>query len=119
MVIQVTTPDFEDERGTITDLIVGHVDAVTIVRTKAGAIRGNHLHARTTQWAHVVSGRLLVTDGDHEVELLPGDTVVDLPGQPHAWKAIEDTVCVVYVQGPRAGNDYESDTTRLQDPLFA
>lgn len=119
MHVQITECDFEDDRGTITDLgTSGDFDAITIVATRAGAVRGNHFHPRTTQWAHVVSGRLLVTDGEREVELRPGDTVMDLPGEPHAWRALEDTVCVVWVRGPRAGADYESDTVRLEKPLL-
>lgn len=119
MNVKVTHPDHEDDRGTITDLIVEPVDAVTIVRTRAGAVRGNHFHPQTRQWAHVISGRLLVTDGEKEMELLAGDTVEDAPMRPHAWKALEDTVCVVFVQGPRAGKDYESDTVRLDEPLLS
>lgn len=113
-------PNHEDERGTIMDLAEGPgcVDAVTIVRTKAGAVRGNHVHVETTQWAYVVSGRMVMTDGDRTIEVQAGDVVRDEPGEPHAWKAIEDTVCVVFVQGPRAGKDYESDTFRLAQPLI-
>jgi quercetin dioxygenase-like cupin family protein len=113
-------PNHTDHRGTITDLVTGRgcVDAVTIVHTKAGSIRGNHLHPNTRQAAHIVSGRLFVTDGKNELELGPGDTVIDEPGEPHAWHALEDTVCVVTVQGPRAGKEYESDTIRLAIPLI-
>lgn len=110
----------KDDRGSITDLIVGHgcVDAVTVVRSKAGAVRGNHYHDETRQWAYVVSGRLLVTDGVGTAVVGPGGIVRDEPGEPHAWKALEDTVCVVFVQGPRAGDGYESDTIRLEEPIF-
>jgi quercetin dioxygenase-like cupin family protein len=113
------SPDHEDARGTITDLIDGKVDAVTLVRTKAGAIRGNHLHRETTQWAYIVSGSLLISTGEEEITAKPGDLVINTAGEPHAWKALEDTVCVVFVEGPRAGKAYESDTVRLSEPLIA
>lgn len=115
------SPNFTDARGQIIDLVTGHgcVDAITIVRTKKGAVRGNHYHPHTTQWAYVASGRMMVTDGDKRLEVRAGDVVQDRPGEPHAWKALEDTVCVVFVQGPRAGEDYESDTVRLEEPLLA
>jgi hypothetical protein len=66
-----TSPNHRDHRGTITDLVTGHgcVDAVTIVRTKAGAVRGNHYHAKTTQWAYVASGRMVITDGVERLEV--------------------------------------------------
>jgi hypothetical protein len=40
------------------------------------------------------------------------------PGVPHAWKALEDTDCLVFTRGPRSGEDYESDTYRLEEPLL-
>jgi quercetin dioxygenase-like cupin family protein len=108
-----------DDRGTITDLVHEKVDAVTLVCTKAGAIRGNHYHEHTTQWSYVVSGSMVVTTGSQEMVVNAGDIVVNDPGEPHAWKAIADTVCVVVARGPRAGGDYEIDTYRLVESLFA
>ena len=115
-------PDrFEDDRGVIQDLI-GANDGVTEIFTRAGAIRGNHVHHRTTQWAYVVSGRLLiVTDngefrGHHEYG--PGEMACEAPGIPHAWKALEDTTVLVITKGPRAGEAYETDTERLGTPLL-
>jgi quercetin dioxygenase-like cupin family protein len=112
---------FEDERGVIQDLF-GPVDGVTEIFTKAGAVRGNHTHNETTQWAYVVSGRLLVVsekDGfRHRREYGPGDIAVDPPGIPHAWKAVTDTTVLVFTKGPRSGEAYESDTQRLKVPLL-
>jgi quercetin dioxygenase-like cupin family protein len=118
MMIYTPDPDHADGRGDITDL-AGRVDAVTVVRTKEGAVRGNHFHSHTDQWTYVASGRLFVTDGKREEEVGPGGVVYDRPGSPHAWRALKDTVCVVFVKGPRAGDNYEADTTRLETPLIA
>lgn len=107
---------FEDPRGVIQDLLT-HVDAVTRITTVKGAVRGNHVHERTTQWTLVVSGRLLMTDGIVEVVAGPGDMITHEPGTPHAWRALEDADCLVFTKGPRAG-DYESDTRRLEEPLL-
>lgn len=113
---------FEDERGVIQDLVIAGIDGVTEIFSRAGAVRGNHVHRHTTQWTYVVSGRLLVRrylDGDIEEQaFLPREMAVDLPGVPHAWRAIEDTVVLVFSAGPRTGEDYESDTTRLETPLL-
>lgn len=112
-------PNHSDDRGDIFDFATENIDAVTIVRTKAGAVRGNHYHAETAQWTYIASGCLLVTDGKDEREVHAGEIVYDAPGSPHAWRAREDSVCVVVVRGPRAGEDYESDTFRLEIPLIA
>lgn len=109
---------FIDERGVIQDLLTEPIDAVTRIRTVKGAVRGNHVHHRTIQWTYILSGSLLVASGDSERVAAPGDMLVDLPGVPHAWKALEDTDCLVFTQGPRSGADYETDTFRLDTPLI-
>ncbi|HEX7992923.1 MAG TPA: cupin domain-containing protein [Streptosporangiaceae bacterium] len=109
---------FEDDRGTITDLIEDAAYAVTVVKSNKGAIRGNHLHKLTDQWAYVLSGRLRVASGIGEVTAEAGDMVYTPPGEPHAWEALEDTVCVVFTLGPRSGSNYESDTYRLTEPIL-
>lgn len=114
-------PDrFEDARGVIQDLLA-HVDAVTEITTVKGAVRGNHIHARTIQWTYVVSGRMLFAKEEEEVltaEFGPGALILEAPGIPHAWRAVEDTTVLVFTRGPRSGAAYESDTQRLEIPLL-
>jgi len=112
---------FEDERGIIQD-ILGPLDAVTEIFTYKGAIRGNHIHAQTTQWTYVLSGRLMIATlsaglRQHR-EYGPGDMAEEAPGIAHAWKALEDTRVLVFTRGPRSGAAYESDTQRLERPLL-
>jgi quercetin dioxygenase-like cupin family protein len=108
---------FEDERGQIQDLFGSKSVHVTAIRTVAGAVRGNHVHEETVQWTMVISGGLLIRSGKREVMAGPGLIVTHYPGEPHAWKALEDTECLVFTRGPR-GEDYESDTIRLDEPLL-
>lgn len=116
-------PDrFEDHRGHIQDLL-GPVDAVTEIRTLAGAVRGNHVHRWTTQYTYVVSGSLLTAwiedDGVHEKTYGPGSLITEAAGVPHAWRAEQDTLCLVFTKGPRSGEAYESDTQRLEVPILS
>jgi quercetin dioxygenase-like cupin family protein len=108
---------FEDERGYIHDLI-GPVDAVTLIYTKKDAVRGNHVHEQTDQWTYVTAGRLLCVRGNAKREIGPGEMIAEPKGTPHAWKALEDTLCFVFTKGPRSGNGYETDTIRLDEPLL-
>lgn len=108
---------FVDDRGRIQDLI-GPVDAVTLIRTVLGAVRGNHVHRRTTQWTYVLSGALLISQDGMEEVVEEGQMVVDRPGVAHAWLALEETDCLVFTKGPRSGSGYESDTIRLDVPLL-
>jgi quercetin dioxygenase-like cupin family protein len=113
---------FTDHRGTITDLLTTPIDAVTQITTKAGAVRGNHVHSRTIQYTYIVSGRLRVAwredDGVHERACGPGDLITEAPGIAHAWKAETDVICLVFTCGPRSGEAYESDTQRLEVPIL-
>jgi quercetin dioxygenase-like cupin family protein len=110
---------FTDDRGRIQDLIEGPIDAVTRIATVAGAVRGNHFHRYTTQWTYLLTGRLLVSHNGYERAVKAGEMFVDEPGAAHAWKAVEDTDCLVFTQGPRSGENYETDTVRLEKPLLS
>lgn len=110
---------YEDQRGVIQDLFGGEPVAVTHITTRKGSIRGNHVHNHTVQWTHVLSGRLLMAHGTQRTEMGPGVVMQHYPGDPHAWIALEDTECLVFTRGPRSGDQYESDTIRLDEPLIA
>jgi quercetin dioxygenase-like cupin family protein len=106
-----------DARGFIKDLLVEPLDSVTVVVTEKGAVRGNHYHRLTHQWAYVVTGSLaIVTSEAGHVEegvLSAGELMLSPPMQSHAWKALERTIVIVMTRGPRSGENYESDTYRL------
>lgn len=111
-----------DERGVIRDLL-GRIDGVTEITTAKGAVRGNHVHERTAQWTYVVSGRMRVAAQPPGgtlciAEYGPGELFKDEPGIAHAWQAIADCRVLVFTRGPRSGEDYETDTRRLEAPLL-
>jgi quercetin dioxygenase-like cupin family protein len=112
---------FEDHRGVIQDLL-GPVDSVTEIYTRKGAVRGNHIHKETVQWTYIVSGELRVAhiddDGKHVQVFGPGSLITEPAEVPHAWEAVLDTVVLVFTKGPRSGENYESDTIRLEDPIL-
>jgi quercetin dioxygenase-like cupin family protein len=108
---------FKDERGTIRDLFDGEPVHVTKITTRKGYVRGNHFHDETDQVTIVLTGRLVMASGSKMLDLAPGMAWTSLAGVPHAWKALEDTTCIVLTYGPR-GEDYESDTYRLDEPLL-
>lgn len=111
---------FEDDRGVIQDWFGPDepIDSVTYITTVKDAIRGNHYHEHTWQWTLVLSGRLLMASGYTENEMGAGMMVTHPPGDHHAWKALEDSECVVFTRGPRSGENYEADTHRLEKPLL-
>ena len=112
--------DFEDSRGQIQDLIQDqNINAITKITFVKGAVRGNHFHKKTIQWNYLISGKvLLVTQYKDEIILNPGDLVSTSINESHAIKALEDSVLLVFTEGPRGGKEYESDTYKLDEPLI-
>lgn len=114
-------PDFIDKRGEITDILERiEVNCVTILTSKKGAIRGNHYHKKTTQYAYVLDGKfkLYTQLGGKKVQtkvIKKGDFVITPPMEKHAFKALEDSELLACFLGPRAANQYEDDTYRLKD----
>lgn len=115
------TDRFEDARGVIQDLLTGGIDGVTEIFTRKGAVRGNHIHHHTVQWTYICWGSLLIATQPDVVQTQvygAGQMVEEVPGIPHAWKALQDTKVLVFTRGPRTGGAYESDTERLEVPLL-
>lgn len=115
---------FEDERGSIEDILENEqFEHATIIRSRAGAVRGNHYHERTWQWVFVLSGSIRYVVGlpDGGVDsgvIRPNDLLLTEPKESHALETLEDTVFLVLTRGPRGGTGYEDDTFRLEEPLI-
>lgn len=118
-------PAFEDERGSITDLIGDDtINAVTLITFAKGAVRANHYHEHTVQWNYVMSGEILLATqfpGGERVEriLKKGEFAVTRENERHALMGVTDSEVLILTKGPRAGSQYENDTFRLTEPLIA
>ncbi len=114
---------FRDGRGVITDILDGvPVECVTIITSKKGAVRGNHYHKKTTQYAYILKGkfRLCTQRARGKVQarvVKQGDLVVNPPNERHAFVALEDSLMIACAHGPRAGRSFEGDTYRLEVPI--
>lgn len=123
--MHISTPktSFKDERGIIKDILIREpIDAITMIQSNKGVVRGNHYHKDTTQWVYVLSGQLKsLTQKENEavIEQIvnPGDLIVAEPMEKHALIALKNTEFYVFTKGPRGGDSYEDDTYRLEIPL--
>jgi oxalate decarboxylase/phosphoglucose isomerase-like protein (cupin superfamily) len=115
---------FSDARGTITDIFYkSNMNHGCIITNQPGAVRGNHYHKFTTQYAYILSGTLAYyskpVDSDQPASMFiagPGDIVISEPLEIHAMKAGSDgCTFIAFAEGPRGGADYESDTYRVED----
>ena len=115
-------PNFTDDRGTITDLLVTPDYSITQVTFTPGAVRGNHYHEQTVQYDFVLKGTIkCVTslNGEKkEVTLHQGDTLIHPANQAHAYTTTEASELLSICYGIRKGDDYEKDVIRLETPLI-
>lgn len=117
-------PAFEDDRGSITDLLndvaIQHIGLIT---SKGGMVRGNHYHEKAAQYNFVISGKIEVATKEPggEVEstvAVAGTYFLTAPLCQHAMRFLEDSVLMVFTTEPRSDDGYERDTIRLDVPLI-
>lgn len=107
----------KDKRGVIEDLYVGKDYSITRITFKKGAVRGNHYHKKTIQYDIITDGKLRAYRGDYPFTVEKEFTLVHLPNEPHAYKALKDSEMISICIGKRIGKNYEKDTYRLETPL--
>jgi len=116
-----------DERGTITDMFYARdMNHGCIITNQPGAVRGNHYHKLTTQYTLILSGTLTYyskhIDSDEPVQTFVaghGDMIISEPGEIHAMRTGEHgSTFLAFAEGPRGGEDYESDTYRVDSIIL-
>jgi dTDP-4-dehydrorhamnose 3,5-epimerase-like enzyme len=125
MIQENKKPNFTDDRGTIMDIFVNRpFEHCVIVRSRKGSVRGNHYHKLSFQCDFMVSGKMAVfsrKEGSDVIEervVGPNEWVEWEKSEVHEFIALDDDVAfVTFVNGPRGGDNYESDTFRLPVPL--
>jgi len=122
MIHKKITPATSDERGTISDILykteINH--AAVIESKRAGLIRGNHYHKATTQHIFMTKGSLRYwyqpadkSEAVKSVLVNEYEMVSTPPYEIHALEILGPNQFVVFSQGIRGGEDYESDTFRV------
>ena len=125
MNIQKISPSFSDARGEIIDILKSSiVEHATLITSKRGSVRANHYHKETFQYVYILEGRMRVVsqmpgESTKECVLVKGDLIVNEPLERHAFEALDDCTMLVLTRGPRGGDNYETDTFRLEVPLIA
>ena len=116
--------DFKDKRGTIMDIFVNEpYEHCVIIYSRKGAVRGSHFHKLSQQSDFMLFGRMMAysrKQGSKKVEkfvVSPNDFTTWDKGEAHEFIALEKCAFLSFVNGPRGGDQYESDTYRLKIPL--
>jgi hypothetical protein len=117
--------NFSDERGTITDIFVDRPFSHSVlIHSRKGAVRGNHYHQQSYQCDLVIQGRMAIFGRKKDSDIIeeriagPNDWSEWGFGDVHEFIALDDEVIFIsFVNGTRAGTDYENDTFRIPTPL--
>jgi len=120
MKVEHLTAAFIDHRGTIMDIIQEmSVEHVAIFTSKAGSVRGNHYHKESVAYIFVIEGQFQIFYRDehspaNNVVANTHDLVTVEPLERHSLLALEDSIFLMLVSGPKGGKQYVSDTVREQ-----
>lgn len=113
MLIQLMQPDFifDDERGSLRQLVHEGYSQFNIVFSKKGVFRGDHYHRENKEIFYVVNGFLeLIVSKDGIVEnytFKEGDMFLVPPYVMHSFKYKEDSLLVAMYD---LGVEYEDGT---------
>ncbi len=114
MIYRTMQPDFcfEDQRGSVVQLVHGGYQQVNVLTTKAGVTRGGHCHKRCTEAFYVISGEVKVTfkrGGLREERIFKnGEFFKILPDTVHTIAFLKDSVLLALYDEPvetAAGKD--------------
>ena len=119
-------PVFIDDRGNISDIFYDqNINHVALINSSKSAIRGNHYHLKTIQYALITKGsfeywyKSINSDNLSKCEVISeNEMVVSKPGEIHAFRMLEDTQMIVFSEGLRGGSDYEKDTYRVESTII-
>lgn len=89
----------KDERGTIQNLWLGGCGSVTLITTKAGSVRANHIHIDDWHGAYVVSGEIKYFEENANGEIKEylfkaGEMFFSPPERWHKMEFPQDTVFI-------------------------
>ena len=120
-----------DDRGEIIDIFTHEPkDHCAIVTFKKNAIRGNHFHKKSIQFAFVLEGNFKIyhvkadenanydSKKIEELDASKNDYITHEKYEAHAYKCLSNKgTLLVFTKGVRGGKYYEDDTFRLDKKL--
>ena len=117
--IKIIEPDFifEDDRGSLVQLVHEGYSQINVVTSKAGVERGNHFHKINREGFYVVEGAFTLEaslNGQKETyEFRKGDMFIIEPYVMHRFIYLDDTTLVAFydkgVELPNGSKDIISE----------
>jgi len=108
---------FIDERGIIQNLWLGNCGSVTLITSKAGSIRANHVHHDDWHGVYILSGEIKYSYGDPEGEVIgrnykTGEMIFSPPEVWHKVEFLVDTTIITFNGIIKNHENYEKSIER-------
>ena len=118
-IVPLPTP-FNDDRGTIQNLVDLALGSALVIVSKKGAVRANHYHKTDFHYSWLQSGKMIYAhrptsskETPPQWVIRPGQLFYTPPMHDHVMQFLEDSVLFVVARNIRTSADYESDTIRI------
>lgn len=85
---------FEDDRGTIDQLIHNGYKQINVITSKKGVFRGGHYHKANSEAFFIISGALNLEVNGEKYQFTSGDFFGIEANDMHSFEFTEDTVLV-------------------------
>lgn len=94
--LKIIKPDFEfdDERGSIIQLIHDGYKQINVITSKKSVFRGGHYHRRNKEAFYIISGALIITVNGEKYRFVSGDFFGIEENDMHSFEFEEDTLLV-------------------------
>ena len=113
---------FIDARGSIVNIADGALGDVAVITSKANSIRANHTHKEDWHLSYLVEGEIKYfwEEGDKQNSLIirSGQLFYTPPQVAHKMLFLKDSLFIAVAALSRTQENYESDTTRLDEKYF-
>lgn len=113
---------FIDARGSIVNIADGALGDVAVIKSKANSIRANHTHKEDWHLSYLVEGEIKYfwEEGNKQNSIMiqPGQLFYTPAQVPHKMLFLKDSLFIAVAALSRTQENYEVDTTRLDEKYF-
>jgi len=114
--------EFADSRGTIVNIADGSLGDVAVIKSNSNSVRANHIHKEDWHLSYLVEGEIKYfweEDGkQNSIMIQPGQLFYTPPKVPHKMFFLKDSIFIAVAALSRTRDNYENDTTRLDEKYF-
>jgi uncharacterized RmlC-like cupin family protein len=113
---------FIDTRGSIVNIADGTLGDVAVITSRPNSVRANHVHKEDWHLSYLVEGEIKYFWEEDlkqkSIIIKPGELFYTPPKTPHKMLFLKESIFIAVAAMSRTQDNYENDTTRLEDGHF-